>query len=237
LPLPKDLKRVYNRFTAALEKQDPRLVASLEQSAKHMVFVRPADIHSPNIAEKALPLRQFLSAAELSNAQPGAADLVRRENPVAAAAWDWKKNIQLSAAFDSFWQAKESFKRIETFPTSTATPKIKAATVRFLDWNPDLAAVKQYGATIRYSCRTNEVQCPELGLTSRVMSVIGRSFRAAVGVMGDRSQRSSASSSSMTSAAWASISSAGSSSGSSSAPSSARSGSSSSNSQGHTKKD
>jgi hypothetical protein len=236
LALPNDLKRIYNRFAAALKKQDPRLIASLQQSAKRIVFIRPADIHSPNIAEKAIPFSQFSSAEELSNAQPSPADKIRLKYPISAAAWDWKKNIAATAATQSVLRTKEPIRKIESLPTSTVAPKIKAPTVRFLDWNPDLKAVKRYGATVRYSSRTNEVQCPELGLTSRLMSVIGRSFRDAVGVVGDHSQRSSVSSSSTSMGGWHSVSSAGSSTGSSTASSSARSNPSSGSSQGPTKK-
>ncbi len=238
LPMPNDLKAVYNRFAAALKNQDARLIASLQQSAKRIVFVYPADIHFPNIAERAIPLSKLSSASELLNAQPSPVDKIRLENPTSAVVWDWKKNIQLTAAKEPSRRAVEPIKEIESFPASTVAPKIQAPSVRFLDWNPDLESVTRFGGTVRYSSRTNEVQCPELGLTSRVVSVIGLPFRSAIVVdafIGGASQGSSASSSSM--AVWSSLSSISERTGSSGASSSTGSGSSSSGSQGHTKKD
>ena len=39
--------------------------------------------------------------------------------------------------------------------------------LRFRDWNPDVKIASRAGVTIRYSSRTNEVQCPELNISSR----------------------------------------------------------------------
>jgi len=236
-PLPNDLKPIYNRVMAALENQDPRLIASLQQWGRHLVFVRPADIHSPNIAEKAIPISQIPSGEEALDAQPSPIDRMRLENPISAAAWDWKKNIRVRAAKEPSQRAIEPIKKIESFPASKAAPKIQAPAVRFLDWNPDLAAVTRFGGTVRYSSRTNEVQCPELGLTSRAVVLIGRSLFGGDFslISGGHFQPSAASSSSWT--GTSAVSSGGQSSGSSAGSSSTGSGSTSSGSQGHTKKD
>lgn len=39
--------------------------------------------------------------------------------------------------------------------------------IRFRDWNPDVAYARRAGITIQYSSRTNEVFCPDLGISSR----------------------------------------------------------------------
>ena len=39
--------------------------------------------------------------------------------------------------------------------------------VRFRDWNPDSAVARWAGVSLKYSSSTNEIQCPELNLTSR----------------------------------------------------------------------
>ncbi len=44
---------------------------------------------------------------------------------------------------------------------------IADSTYRFRDWNPDVAYAHRTGVTIRYSSRTNEVFCPDLGISSR----------------------------------------------------------------------
>jgi hypothetical protein len=38
---------------------------------------------------------------------------------------------------------------------------------RFRDWNPDIRTAIRFGVDIFYSSRTNEVACPQLGLSSR----------------------------------------------------------------------
>ncbi|NOR13399.1 MAG: hypothetical protein GQ545_09115, partial [Candidatus Aminicenantes bacterium] len=44
---------------------------------------------------------------------------------------------------------------------------ISVSVHRFRDWNPDVAYARRTGVTIRYSSRTNEVFCPDLGISSR----------------------------------------------------------------------
>jgi len=46
---------------------------------------------------------------------------------------------------------------------------------RFRDWNPDAKAAIKMGVEISYLSRTNEVACPQLGLTSRLISPTMRS--------------------------------------------------------------
>jgi uncharacterized membrane protein YgcG len=236
-PLPNDLKPIYNRVMAALKNQDPRLIASLQQWGQHLVFVRPADIHSPNIAEKAIPISQVPFGEEALDAQPSPIDRIRRENPTSAVVWDWKKNIRVTAAKESSRRAIEPIKKIESFPASTAAPKSQSPGVRFLDWNPDLEAVMRFGGTVHYSSQTNEVQCPELGLTSRAVVLIGRSLFGGDFslISGGHFPSSPPSSSSTTGSSPGS--SGGQSIGSSAGSSSTGSGSASSGSQGHTKKD
>lgn len=44
---------------------------------------------------------------------------------------------------------------------------IRDSVRRFRDWNPDISYARRTGVTIRYSSRTNEVHCPDLGISSR----------------------------------------------------------------------
>ncbi len=39
--------------------------------------------------------------------------------------------------------------------------------VRFRDWNPDVTVALRAGVSLKYSSRSNEIQCPELNLSSR----------------------------------------------------------------------
>jgi hypothetical protein len=45
--------------------------------------------------------------------------------------------------------------------------RIGRSSVRFRDWNPDVAVARRAGISIRYSSRSNEVRCPELDISSR----------------------------------------------------------------------
>lgn len=45
--------------------------------------------------------------------------------------------------------------------------RVRRSSVRFRDWNPDIGEARRAGVTIRYSSRSNEVRCPELGISSR----------------------------------------------------------------------
>ena len=44
--------------------------------------------------------------------------------------------------------------------------------VRFRDWNPDAIVARRAGVSLKYSSRSNQIECPELALTSRT---VGRS--------------------------------------------------------------
>jgi hypothetical protein len=105
-------------------------------------------------------------------------------------------SISKSTAEKGF--AKEQASDKETSNTSSSSVstlkakkmglKMAKSIQRFRDWNPDVAYASRTGVTIRYSSRTNEVHCPDLGISSRgvvatsagkisvVGSVLGRSF-------------------------------------------------------------
>lgn len=47
------------------------------------------------------------------------------------------------------------------------SPKPSKPFVRFRDWNPDAAVALRAGVSLKYSSISNEIQCPELSLSSR----------------------------------------------------------------------
>ncbi|MBA7669653.1 hypothetical protein ES703_77785 [subsurface metagenome] len=47
------------------------------------------------------------------------------------------------------------------------SPKPSKPFVRFRDWNPDVTVALRAGVSLKYSSRSNEIQCPELNLSSR----------------------------------------------------------------------
>lgn len=65
---------------------------------------------------------------------------------------------------------------------------------RFRDWNPDVKIAVRQGVAIRYDSRSNEVFCPQRGLTSRVIASRGGDGRRS-GDLGESSVSTSSSSS------------------------------------------
>ncbi len=70
---------------------------------------------------------------------------------------------------------------------------------RFRDWNPDIKTASRLGVGISYSSRTNEVRCPQLGLSSTIAShglrLTGHGVRGASGSGGGSFSGSSSGSS------------------------------------------
>jgi hypothetical protein len=52
-------------------------------------------------------------------------------------------------------------------PINVPVRKPRRSIAHIRDWNPDAGVAHQAGVSLRYSSRTNEVKCPELGLSSR----------------------------------------------------------------------
>jgi hypothetical protein len=63
--------------------------------------------------------------------------------------------------------ADKSNTRASVIDTARMGFIIADSNFRFRDWNPDMAYARQNGVKIRYSSRTNEVHCPDLGISSR----------------------------------------------------------------------
>jgi hypothetical protein len=80
---------------------------------------------------------------------------------------------------------KESERSPRSFSTSSGGKVISRRTdrkFRFRDWNPDVAYARRTGVSIQYSSRTNEVYCPDLGISSR--GVVASEGRIRVGGVG-----------------------------------------------------
>ncbi len=66
--------------------------------------------------------------------------------------------------------------------TDVVSPKLMdiRRSMRIRDWNPDVRVARRMGVGITYSSRDNEVQCPELGITSRNV-IVSRFGKSSVG--------------------------------------------------------
>lgn len=48
-------------------------------------------------------------------------------------------------------------------------PRLKQTIAHTRDWNPDAGVARRAGISLNYSSKTNEIKCPELGLSSRTV--------------------------------------------------------------------
>ena len=79
---------------------------------------------------------------------------------------------------------------ISAVPISVSIPKSRRSNrsiAHIRDWNPDAGVAHRMGVSLKYSSRTNEIKCPELGLSSRSV----RRSRNMVTMTGSSSVRSS----------------------------------------------
>ncbi|MDH5705462.1 MAG: FecR family protein [Candidatus Aminicenantes bacterium] len=53
--------------------------------------------------------------------------------------------------------------------SAAITSREPFAPVRFRDWNPDAIVARRAGVSLKYSSRSNQIECPELALTSRTV--------------------------------------------------------------------
>ncbi|MGD8534749.1 MAG: FecR domain-containing protein [Candidatus Aminicenantes bacterium] len=116
-------------------------------------------------------------------------------------------------------KSKAHFVSAIPVPGPRAKPRRSDRSItHFRDWNPDAGVARQVGVSLKYSSRTNEIKCPELGLSSRSV----RPHRNMATMTGSSSVRSSgySSSSSLSSSSRSSSSSSSRASSSSSSKSS-----------------
>jgi hypothetical protein len=177
LPMPKELKKAFGETLVALKREDRTLLSSIEGLSRHSVFVKKADFLSPRWQEKVVP---FDRLAKEIKAAPGAATKAA-SGQSADISRDALLTIERSRAVADFkaWAVPGT----KTFP-GTAPPALRdieftrsqeafreeasgSASFRFRDWNPDIRTAIRLGVEISYSSRTNEVSCPQLGLSSR----------------------------------------------------------------------
>jgi hypothetical protein len=160
LPMPKEVKKAFEATLAALKRGDRTLLDSVEGLRQRSVFVKKQDLLSPTWQEKAVPLDRLAqetaaAAPPLKPASPPRSAEVSKEARLAI-------ERSRSIADVRAWMASPSRLRGEsTLPHNAAVPSF-----RFRDWNPDTKAAIRMGVEISYSSRTNEVACPQLGLSS-----------------------------------------------------------------------
>jgi hypothetical protein len=159
LPMPKEVKKAFEATLAALKRGDPSPLDSVEGLRQRSVFVKKQELLSPSWLEKAVPLERL--AKEL----PASAPPVKPSSPPRSTEVSKEARLAIerdrSVADVRAWVASSSRLRGEAARPAAAPPSF-----RFRDWNPDTRTAIRMGVEISYSSRTNEIACPQLGLSS-----------------------------------------------------------------------
>lgn len=199
---PKTIRRVYSNFVKTLDKDDQRLLASINEIPNQIVVVTSKDLNADAIQEKRLKLADvpFKQIQEMGYFEQDV-------NPYLSAYSTYQKNEVIASVAEGLFSGRPSLesrafrgedssltpfssrsgeekgsleKQIsvpqmseKSRPSAPALGAEKSGYIiseskqRFRDWNPDVAFARRNGVTIRYSSRTNEVFCPDLGISSR----------------------------------------------------------------------
>ncbi len=174
---PKQIKRTYRNFVKALEQNDGRILAALKDIPNQIVVVKSRDINADRIQERRMRVAEvpFQQLRDMG---------YKRENtdPYRSAFVTYHKNDVIASIGTRMISGEPTledhvFRGEDTFsspsPAASAPGAVKKGFIisvsvhRFRDWNPDVAYARRTGVTIRYSSRTNEVFCPDLGISSR----------------------------------------------------------------------
>ncbi len=190
LPMPKELKKAFGMMLAALKRDDPSVLASIGSLPGHTVFVKKEDFLSPRWQEKVVPLDRI--AEQVEAVRPAAKPASpRRSGDVSRDAMLTIERSRIPAELRARMAASPrtqlenpqpvlrdmEFSRGNAAGVSRASVSrtVSPVSFRFRDWNPDAKAAIKMGVEISYLSRTNEVACPQLGLTSRLISPTMRS--------------------------------------------------------------
>ncbi len=90
-------------------------------------------------------------------------------------------------------EKETSFHKVEKSLSNISKSAKLGSSLRFRDWNPDVGLARKAGVSIKYVSRTNEIRCPELGLSSRNVGRRGNAGRG--GSFSSSGSRASSSSS------------------------------------------
>ena len=181
-PVPKEMKKVYKTFVAALERGDEKVLSHQEKLSAQWIMLKKEDLTRPKMAERIIPSEVFLRRSEL--VLPGLKNIPSDKQADASreALKALERNRMLTEV--KSYVGSSPSKKDELIPAplqdsafraggrALISPPVSSSLRRstqghFRDWNPDVRTALKLGAEISYSSRTNEVACPELGIFSR----------------------------------------------------------------------
>ena len=179
-----------------MERGDEQILENLRGLPENAVFVDKRYMSSPRIQKYALGYREALKTVDENRASKltrldayrdavnnqkqakAIATIVKFISPVQEYQQESIINLKVDKRQDrgggkrflteEYGSRKVPLPQAKTTSVPNRTGPLKTVnTGRFRDWNPDHRAARNAGVSIRYSSRNNEIQCPELGVSSR----------------------------------------------------------------------
>jgi len=176
LPMPKEIRATYKNVIAGLERKDPRVLESLNRVPAHLVFVERAGLNSRRIQDRALTWEKVMKPAASTPDSRRTAERVMMKEPSREAMRVFKSN-ELSGPVPRRTEAGSArdsdpmLRGMEGRALDRSVDALRSLSFgpaeRFRDWNPDVRIARSLGVRIDYSSATNEVRCPQLGISSR----------------------------------------------------------------------
>jgi hypothetical protein len=162
---------IVKRSDLASPKMRERII-SFEQFSKQREALQPSEKTSPAARPQDVSrdaLRNIQRSRIISELKARSATPPNKQAERAPAALKDTHFVPGQVIPPSRPEASNSAGKVEKTYTPRPRQGIPPAqsSFRFRDWNPDVRTALSLGVEISYSSRTNEVSCPELGLSSR----------------------------------------------------------------------
>jgi len=177
LPMPKEMKKALEATLAALKRGDQTLLSSIESLPLHSVMIKKQDFLSPRWQERVVPFDRLAKEIEAAPRVAKPAYLRRSADVSRDALLAIERSHAVADLRARMVPSPRTYRdtapptlRDRDFnrdPAAGLREAAAPASFRFRDWNPDIRTAIRLGVEITYSSRTNEVACPQLGLSSR----------------------------------------------------------------------
>jgi len=179
--MPEELRKPYKALTKAMKKGDENVLVSLRGITKHSLVVSTPDLNTPKIQGKAVKLELVLNTIRnLPSGSPQKTILNFKprspEDSASLAVRSFEKNARMTELKNSVPPGLEgkSDGAVPVRPSRAVSSDIRSmvpvSPVRFHDWNPDFRIAQQIGVDIHYIGGRNEIYCPQLRLSSTMVS-------------------------------------------------------------------
>jgi len=182
--MPEELRKPYKALAKAMKKGDENVLVSLRGSPKHSLVVSTPDLNTPKIQGKAVKLELVLNTIRnLPSGSPQKTILNFKprspEDAASLAVRSFEKNARMTELAElknnvPLGLEGKSNDAVPVKPSRAVSSDIKSmvpvSPVRFHDWNPDFRIAQQIGVDIHYIGGRNEIYCPQLRLSSTMVS-------------------------------------------------------------------